>query len=215
MAFFPRFSSSEIAPLFRLLDDYDVHRPAQKSSFQHVSSFSPRFDVRELKDGYHLDGELPGINQEDVSIEFSDPQTLVIKGRTERVYSNNNSTAKDLNNNGTQTPESHTPQASEPSSPKSLQATVEDENDGQTQENEKGTEEPTVSTVKQAVKQAAEKRPHHKFWVSERSVGQFHRTFSFPDRVDQDNVKASLDNGILSIFVPKAAPPVVRKIVIN
>ena len=44
-----------------------------------------------------------------------------------------------------------------------------------------------------------------KYWVSERSVGEFHRSFSFPGRVDQDGVKASLKNGVLSIVVPKLA----------
>jgi len=42
-----------------------------------------------------------------------------------------------------------------------------------------------------------------KLWVSERSVGEFSRSFSFPERVDQDAVKASFKNGVLSIVVPK------------
>jgi len=42
-----------------------------------------------------------------------------------------------------------------------------------------------------------------KFWVSERSVGEFARSFHFPTKVDQDAVKASMKNGILSITVPK------------
>ncbi|KAK2768824.1 hypothetical protein FQN54_000684 [Arachnomyces sp. PD_36] len=204
MAFFPRFPSSEFGPLFRLLDDYDVHRSGQKpSNLQHVPSFSPRFDVRELKDGYHLDGELPGINQQDVDIEFTDPHTLVIKGRSERQYTNTNLD---------ETPETHTPAESQPGSPKSLQPTVEEEGDGN-QAKAKETAVATTTASKQVSKPAAEKK--HKFWVSERSVGQFHRTFSFPTRVDQDNVQASLKNGILSIIVPKAAPPTARKIAIN
>lgn len=207
MAFFPtRFPSSDFAPLFRLLDDYDVHRSSQKSSggLQHVSSFSPRFDVREVKDGYHLDGELPGINQQDVEIEFTDPHTLVIKGRTEREYTNNN-----LNETPSETPE----ETSQPSSPKSLQATVEDES--ASKEKEKDTSAVAVSGGKQVSSSKPVSGKNHKFWVSERSVGHFHRTFSFPTRVDQDSVKASLKNGILSIFVPKAAPPVAKKITIN
>lgn len=74
----------DFAPLFRLLDDYDVHRTSRGSSS--VSTFAPRFDVREADNAYHLDGELPGIAQKDVEIEFTDPQTLVIKGRSEREY---------------------------------------------------------------------------------------------------------------------------------
>ena len=44
-----------------------------------------------------------------------------------------------------------------------------------------------------------------KYWVSERSVGEFHRAFSFSSRVDQDSVTASLKNGVLSVVVPNAA----------
>lgn len=42
-----------------------------------------------------------------------------------------------------------------------------------------------------------------KYWVSERSVGDFMRTFRFPTGVDQEKVKASMKDGILSIVVPK------------
>lgn len=55
-----------------------------------VRNFSPRFDVRESEEAYHLDGELPGINQKDIEIEFSDPHTLVIKGHSTRQYEQTN-----------------------------------------------------------------------------------------------------------------------------
>ncbi|KAH1300348.1 heat shock protein [Aspergillus fumigatus] len=51
-----------------------------------VRSFAPRFDVRETSDASLLDGELAGIAQNDIDIEFSDSDTLVIKGRSEREY---------------------------------------------------------------------------------------------------------------------------------
>ncbi|KAI6247179.1 heat shock protein [Erysiphe necator] len=54
-----------------------------------------------------------------------------------------------------------------------------------------------------------------KFWITERSVGGFHRDFAFPVRVDQDNVKASMKNGILSIVVPKLKKTHGRKITIE
>ncbi|KAF7589557.1 hypothetical protein BBP40_004181 [Aspergillus hancockii] len=158
--------ASDFSPLFRLLDDYDVHRQNRggQSAATSVRSFAPRFDVRETNDAYHFDGELPGIAQKDIDIEFSDPQTLVIKGRTEREY--------------------HTPEA------------------GETQNQEES---------KEVTK--AENKP--RFWVSERSIGEFHRSFTFPSRVDQDSVKASLKNGILSLVVPKAAAHGAKKITIE
>ncbi|KLJ11867.1 hypothetical protein EMPG_12960, partial [Blastomyces silverae] len=79
MSFFPRFPAGDFTPLFRLLDDYESHRSGSESTSA-LRTFAPRFDVRETKDAYHLDGELPGINQKDIDIEFTDSQTLVVKG---------------------------------------------------------------------------------------------------------------------------------------
>ena len=75
-------------------------------------------------------------------------------------------------------------------------ATVEDENDAQ------GKENGQVAVPKKDGVEKSGQRP--KYWVSERSVGEFHRAFSFPSRVNQDEVKASLKNGILSVVIPKA-----------
>ncbi|KAJ9269682.1 hypothetical protein DTO212C5_4293 [Paecilomyces variotii] len=191
MAYFTRFPSDDFAPLFRLLDDYDSHRATRPKNTQHVTpvrTFAPKFDVRESQEGYYLDGELPGVNQKDVEIEFSDAETLVIKGRSERE-----STKTNVDENQKQI-EGH----------KSHQPTVEDE------EESAETTNAVTKSDKQVAKQT--EQPQHKYWISERSIGEFQRTFTFPTRVDQDNVKASLKNGILSIFVPKAAAPTLKKI---
>ncbi|RHZ49833.1 Hsp20/alpha crystallin family protein [Aspergillus thermomutatus] len=168
MSLFHSFHSpaGDFAPLFRLLDDYDVHR-STRGQTSSVRSFAPRFDVRETKDAYLLDGELPGIAQKDIEIEFSDNETLVIKGRVEREYHSG-------------TPEQATQEPSD---------------------KQKESTEVVQSGDKQVSK--ADDKAKHRYWVSERSVGEFHRTFQFPTPVDQDNVKASLKNGILSIVVPK------------
>lgn len=185
--------AGDFAPIFRLLDDYDVHRSSRATSHC-VSNFSPRFDVRETKDAYLLDGEVPGINQQDVDIEFVDAQTIAIKGRVVREYNNNNN-----NDNSDDTD-------SRASSPKP--ATVEDA---------PGEGEESAYVVEKTASKpaAAAAAPQHKFWVSERSVGEFHRTFSFATRVDQDAVKASLKNGVLSVVVPKASRQAARKITIE
>ncbi|KAJ5377136.1 30 kDa heat shock protein [Penicillium cataractarum] len=159
--------SGDFAPLFRLLDDYDVHRASRQTT---TRAFHPRFDVREGEDSYHLDGELPGIAQKDINIEFTDSHTLVVKGRTEREY--------------------HTTE------PK--------ENTGDDD-----------TTVAKPTDETETTQPSHRFWASERSVGEFQRTFTFPGRIDQDNVKASLKNGILSIVIPKSTVAATKKITIE
>ncbi|KAJ5621457.1 HSP20-like chaperone [Penicillium herquei] len=131
---------------------------------------NPRFDFRETKDAYHLDGELPGLTQEDIDIEFSDSRTLVIKGRTEHKYDH-----------------------------------IEPENVTEKAEDAKNTENDNKDV----------KKDPHRYRVRERIFGEFRRTFSFASQVNQDAVKASLKNGVLSIHVPKANATVAKKVVIQ
>ena len=42
-------------------------------------------DVRETEHAYELHGELPGIERENLNIEFTDPRTIQIRGRVERT----------------------------------------------------------------------------------------------------------------------------------
>ncbi|PLB46985.1 HSP20-like chaperone [Aspergillus steynii IBT 23096] len=161
-------------------------------------SFSPRFDVYELDGSYHLDGELPGVEQSNLDIEFTDPHTIVIKGRVERQY---NDTASDAS-------EAVDERTDDTSSSKSLQPTVEDDDD---EASATATRESSASASHPAT---APRRSGSafKYWALERSLGQFHRTFSFPTRVDQDAVRASLRNGIISVILPKEAAPKLKKI---
>ena len=194
MSLFQRFPSGEFAPLFRLLDDYDHHRTGSQSTS--LRSFQPKFDVREIDGAYELHGELPGIDQKDVQIEFADAQTLAIKGRVEREF-----TAGDHPGAGRITGEVDSQQNN------SHKATVEDDSTDNT------VTPATSSDSKQVSQQSQPHRP--KYWVAERSVGEFHRTFSFPSRVDQDAVKASMKNGILNIVVPKSTATQAKKITIE
>ncbi|CAD0110361.1 unnamed protein product [Aureobasidium uvarum] len=211
---FPRFPSGEFAPLFRLLDDYASHQISrQGDEFGNISplrSFQPRFDVKEVKDGYELHGELPGVEQKDIQIEFTDAQTLSIKGRTERHHESGTPPTAALEGQQESGRITSGDESSDTSS-HYQKPTVEDETaDKSTTDNEQQIS--TTDTQNQQVQQQPEQRPQSRYWVSERSVGEFSRSFAFPSRVDQDNVRASLKDGILSIVVPKASAPTTRKI---
>jgi len=160
------------------MDDLASNYDAQMPSSTSIRAYSPRFDVVEKEDAYYLHGELPGLDQKDVSIEFTDPHTLVIKGHTETQY-----------------------ERGEPADEGDKRATVEDES---AESAEKSKERAVTKTEgKKEVATAGQQKT--KFWVSERSVGEFHRSFTFPSRVDEDGVKATLKQGVLSITVPKLA----------
>lgn len=172
MALFPRLSSSfgpsrqELGPFFNLFND--TFSELQKLSESASRTFAPKFDVKEAQDKYILEGELPGIDQKNITIQFEDDQTLTIKGRTEHRREEG------------QRPD----QAAQ---------------GGQQQQGESSSRE--VATT--GSKEVAKSEPKHTYWVSERQVGEFARSFAFPNPVDQENVKASLKNGILSVVVPK------------
>lgn len=208
MSLFPRFVQSDFAPMFRLLDDYSAHIANTSRSSGGSSSlraFNPRFDVQETKEGYTLQGELPGVEQKDITVEWSDHNTLQIKGRSE--YSREAGTQP-----STLAAEPEKAQIADTDSNGSYhKATVEDESAGTVETN--STVDATPATTPAASESATpEQRNGSKWWISERSVGEFSRTFNFPNRVDQENVKASLKNGILSIVVPKASAPESRRI---
>lgn len=191
MAYFPRsFYGSEtgFTPLFRLLDDFDTYTRSQSDSTRSRGNiaFQPKFDVRELDEAYELHGELPGISKENISIEFADQHTMLIRGRVERSYTAGTPPAGLVQD--TQMAGALTEGGEE--SPKPHQATVEDESAQQ-----------ETSTVSKS--EGAKKQDRAKYWVSERSVGEFSRTFNFPGQIQQDGVTASLKDGILNVRVPK------------
>ena len=164
-----------------------------------MKNFTPKFDVKELGEAYELHGELPGVEQKDIEIEFTDSQTVVIRGKTERAYTSGTPPAGFLENN-------KSAGAIEADKSKSdYHARVEDED-----ATNNGTSQSQV-----AKKDAHSAEPQEKYWVSERSVGEFSRSFTFPVRVDSENVQASMKNGILSLVVPKARKEQARKITIN
>ncbi|KAL1612397.1 hypothetical protein SLS60_000623 [Paraconiothyrium brasiliense] len=75
---------------------------------------------------------------------------------------------------------------------------------------EKAAEEPATTATDTAVQQQQQRE--NEDW---RFHGAFERTFRFPERIDVANVTASLRNGLLSITVPKAKAPEVRRVLIQ
>ena len=214
MSSFARLPANDFTSLFRLLDDYDVHRSSvPKGSFptsSPIRAFQPRFDVREEKEVYKLEGELPGIEQKDIQIEFVDAHTLVIKGRTERESSSSNVPAIEGNQEAGRISDTENQSSSY------HKATVEDDNAAEAKsEGDAGADSSSKEVAKSSNNSKKSQEPAFKYWVTERSVGEFHRSFSFPTRVDQDSVKASLKNGILSVIVPKMSAPQSRRIQIE
>lgn len=194
MPFFtPAYLSPE-ASFFQLLSELD--QPQQKQCaprhHQRPQTFTPRFDVTEVDNAYELYGELPGLEQSDVTIEFSDAQTLVIKGKTERP------------SNKVEAPQAEATNDAETSSEKSHNPTVEDEYDEADTPLATPATTATVTAEEKQEQPTEAQAPKPKYWVAERRVGSFARSFSFSQRIEHEAVEASLKNGILRVVVPKS-----------
>lgn len=212
-------------------------QPRRKQQQEHqppTPTFTPKFDVTEVENSYELFGELPGIEQEAISIEFSDAQTILITGG-KTVRPNSSSSSSPSSSTPTLAP-SQEPDSSkdkdieETSSVKSSSAhsaTVEDDDYDEVDTPLSSTPATPPVTSAAEVKvvvtppQAQQAQAHQaqqaepKYWISERQVGTFERSFSFAQRIDHDGVQASLKNGILHIVVPKMQQGKGRKVVVN
>lgn len=206
--------------LFRAFDSAvaDLVPMTPRQSFRRT--FTPKFDVREISGIYELQGELPGMDQKDLDIEFLDAHTLLIRGKSIRESMSANVDTdnaakkpvvkKDIGDD--------TSERSPEKSANYQKVTVEDEYVDAAAEANEESRTPNfddAGSVKSFETKSAKVEPSFKYWVSERSVGEFERRFSFPGRVDQDAVKASLKDGILSIVVPKLAEKQARRIEIS
>lgn len=207
MSLFPQSyfaPEASFTPLFRLLDDFDNYSrggaPQQATNRQGnrraLPSFSPRFDVKETETGYELHGELPGVEKDNIRIEFTEPQTIVISGRTERTYTSGTPPAGLVDGQSMSGAITDGNEKTDSAASASHKATVSDEDAEKAKE--QGTE------LAKTAEPSKQQPPKEKVWVSERSVGEFSRTFSFPSPVDQEAVGANLKDGILTVTVPKA-----------
>jgi HSP20 family protein len=196
----PRFSHTGAAApgfssLFRMLDDFDRYASQQLGSTQgssSVTAFSPKFDVAEHDKEYVLQGELPGVPPENVEIEFTDDQTLVVRGHLERKHTEGD--------------------------PALLEAPAEQkkiEGAGEGGKKDTAATKKDTAATKGGEKEEGQAKPKPRYWLNERSYGEFSRVFTFPAAVDQDNVQAKFKDGILDITVPKAEKRSGRKITIQ
>ncbi|KAK4160908.1 HSP20-like chaperone [Cladorrhinum sp. PSN259] len=199
--------------LFRLLDDFNTYSNEVQSeeasqqgrpSGRHRRGPRPRFDIRETRDNYELYGELAGVNRNDVHVELTQENVLQIRGHVERPYDK---------------PPAKPTTAAEPSK----------EEDAE--QNKKCGECvcPEGQSCDDCVKAKCEchegkkcdlcgmdKCERHlkggdpdatvRYLQRERFVGDFAREFAFPGPLQEFDIYASLEKGILKVVVPKQKP---------
>ncbi|KAK5651938.1 hypothetical protein OQA88_11480 [Cercophora sp. LCS_1] len=180
---FSSHTSPGFSSLFRMLDDFD--RYAQDAigspAAQGLRSFSPKFDVTEHEKNFVLQGELAGVPPENVVIEFTDPQTMVVRGHVEKTRTEGDPAVGRIEGE----------EGARIEAPKG-----------------EGAAEGEKKDTKVETKKA-------KYWLSERSFGEFSRVFNFPGSVDQEGVTAKFEHGVLNITVPKVEKKGARRIEIK
>lgn len=199
----PHTNPSGFSSLFKMLDDFERYsnqdgqltgtRGDRTSASGMQGIIAPKFDVTEHDKAYHLQGELPGVPPENVVLEFTDPQTLVVRGKVEREHTEGDPSM----------------------APKRLgggaeQGKIEGKK-GEKEKGEQGVEK--HNGEKEGEKAGGASKP--KYWLSERSYGEFSRVFNFPSTVDQDKVEAKFDKGVLNVVVPKVEKKGTRRIEIK
>ncbi len=142
---FPLTTRRDIDP-FRMMRDMMRWDP-----FRDIGAWEPRargyapsFDVRETRDAYLFEADVPGLREEDIEVSL---------------------TGNRLNVSGNRTYESR------------------EEADN--------------------------------YYTCERSYGQFSRAFTLPEGCNTDNVKANLDNGVLTIQVTKRPEVQAKKVALT
>lgn len=230
MAFFlPRtvyHSQASLTPVFRLASGSDRH-PRCSGIYRFTATgdhpWNPRFHVRETEDAYLLHGELPGLNKDHVTVEFPEPQKLVIRSRVERQQDPDNYSTTEENEDRFAAPEESAddvkgaPSEASSSSTRSFQATVEDDDQDDFQVIGQPSEEKIQKQAQKQLETEAQteqqQQPAADF-CRRQGPREFIRTFTFPGHVDPGFVTADMKDGLLSIVVPKAKPQI-HHVIIN
>ena len=83
---------------------------------------------------------------------------------------------------------------------------------GVTPENIQLTADNRVLTVSGEKSEQRKEGEQHQYHLVERSYGSFSRSFRMPKNLDESNIEATFDHGVLTIHIPKTALPQPRKI---
>jgi HSP20 family molecular chaperone IbpA len=184
-----------------LLDQLDDHPflNFNSSFFRDANiSRSNRANVSETETEYRVELEAPGYQKSEINIEFgNDGRSLTITGRSEKSFEQGPDDQQESSKGHGVTVE-EVPEESDKSA-----------KSGKKQSSGK-QESTAVAETNKNKDVGAPAAP--KYWVSERTIGSFSRTFSFRAPLDTEKATASLEHGVLNVVIPKATKNTARKI---
>lgn len=169
----PSIFSNEFHSLFNDLDRISAATPFTDSSL--AASFAPRVKLVEHGNEYKIEAEVAGFPKEALTIDFPDARVLRLSGKFEQE-NNHNPKSADF------APEAVAARTSPAAQSSSCSTEV-------------------TTTAADHEKQLGSK--NGRIWHNERISRSFTRNIGLPGAIDTDAVKASLENGVLSIVLPK------------
>lgn len=127
----------------RMIRDFMRWEPWREpaAKLEQMQRFAPDFDVKETKEAYVLEADLPGLRDEDVTVTVAGNR-LTVAGKRE----------------------------------------------------------------------AEEKQNGEAYYAIERMHGSFTRSFTLPEGADPDRVQANLENGVLTLVIPKRPEEKTRRV---
>jgi len=175
----------DFSPVLHYIHDLDRY-------FSHdhrlTSSFVPRFDLEEDEMFYYLIGDIPGGRAEDITIEPNDDHTLIIHGVTGCFgFSLEPLIGRKSQHNSNELPPAPIPLPPQGHIRRGTTSYIGD------------TDRP-------------KERSKKKVLLSERLVGDFRRTFTFPAPIVEEKVQATIKNGVLRLKIPKREKSTVEKL---
>lgn len=166
-----------------------------------INCFIPRFDLEEDSQLYYLYGEIPGSRVDDITIEPRDKNILVIYGTTRRnevELGSQNKNNDILMRSPTQVASTGNNQEVE-LEPSALL----DKPSRVPPHSHHHTPGGTTSYIEATSPSKANHRPTRKILLNERLVGDFHRTFALPTPIVEESIRATLEDGVLTVLIPK------------
>ncbi|MCJ1314062.1 hypothetical protein MMC25_007742 [Agyrium rufum] len=145
---------------------------------------TPGSEIFETDSAYYIDIEVPGVTDKGrIHIFWTSPTTLDVEGSTERPARWGHGGSDD--------------------DASTASARAEKPNlNGKSSKNEDGGELHKVPKVSDSEDTEA----HTKVWFSSRKLGDWVQSFTLPNNVDMDALRAKLDTGLLRIYIPKRSP---------
>ncbi|KAL9548272.1 hypothetical protein MBANPS3_005753 [Mucor bainieri] len=154
-------------------------------------------DMVETPESYELSAELPGCNKDNIKIELADSRTLVLSGTVNESKEIKPPTATEEEVNTTASTEGADTTAT------TFEAT---KSDASAANNEQQLTQKASSEVAKPIENSPQ------WWVKERVSGSFTRSFAFPTPINSESIKASFDNGVLKVVIPKTAQDQAKQI---